>query len=142
MSDNSLTHLPTDSFSGLPMVETIDLEGNNLKEIDPSVFRDGMGKLANLILADNQLSSIPYQALSYLTALRTLDLSCNKINKMQPAMEVGVQNVNYNFQFNLDLLRLEYNQITALEAASFQYFNVLNKTYLDGNPLTIVEVTR
>ncbi|KAJ3628300.1 hypothetical protein MTP99_015615 [Tenebrio molitor] len=139
MSDNSLTHLPTDSFSGLPMVETIDLEGNNLKEIDPSVFRDGMGKLANLILADNQLSSIPYQALSYLTALRTLDLSCNKINKMQPAMEVGVQNVNYNFQFNLDLLRLEYNQITALEAASFQYFNVLNKTYLDGNPLTIVE---
>jgi hypothetical protein len=44
MSDNSLTHLPTDSFSGLPMVETIDLEGNNLKEIDPSVFRDGMGK--------------------------------------------------------------------------------------------------
>ncbi|XP_015839467.1 chaoptin isoform X1 [Tribolium castaneum] len=139
LTDNYITHLPTDSFSGLPMVETIDLRGNNLKEIDPSVFRDGMGRLSNLILADNQLSAIPYQALSFLKSLRELDLSHNKINTMQPAADVGVQNVNYNFLFNLDSLRLDYNQITMLRAASFQYFNVLNRTYLDGNPLSLVE---
>ncbi|XP_044258031.1 chaoptin isoform X2 [Tribolium madens] len=139
LTDNYITHLPIDSFSGLPMVETINLKGNNLKEIDPSVFRDGMGRLSNLILADNQLTSIPYQALSFLKSLRELDLSYNKINIMQPALEVGVQNANYNFLFNLDLLRLDYNQITMLKAASFQYFNVLNKTYLDGNPLSLVE---
>ncbi|XP_063912433.1 chaoptin-like isoform X1 [Zophobas morio] len=139
LTDNSITHLPSDAFSGLQKVETINLKGNNLKEIDPSVFRDGMDKLANLILADNQLTAIPYQALSFLKTLKTLDLSYNKINKMQPTTDVGVQNVNYNFQFNLDLLKLDYNQITVLRTASFQYFNVLNKTYLDGNPLSIVE---
>lgn len=139
LTDNYITHLPIDSFSGLPMVETIDLKGNNLKEIDPSVFRDGMGRLANLILADNQLAAIPYQALSFLKALRELDLSYNLIGKMQPAMDGG-QNIKHNFIFNLDLLRLDYNQITQLPAGSFQYFNVLNKTYLDGNPLVIVEV--
>ena len=142
LTDNSITHLPSDAFSGLQKVETINLKGNNLKEIDPSVFRDGMDKLANLILADNQLTAIPYQALSFLKTLKTLDLSYNKINKMQPTTDVGVQNVNYNFQFNLDLLKLDYNQITVLRTASFQYFNVLNKTYLDGNPLSIVEVNK
>lgn len=141
LSDNSIITLRADSFSALPMLKTIDLSGNNLKEIDPSVFRDGMGKLVNLILSDNQLSAIPYQAVSPLKALKFLELSHNKIQKMQPAIEPGVENVNYNFQLNLDRLELDYNQITVLEPLSFQYFNVLNKTYLDGNPLESIKVS-
>lgn len=140
LSDNSITHLPVDSFSGLPMVETIDLSGNNLREIDPSVFRDGMGRLAHLILADNQLSSIPYLALQPLRILKTLDLSYNRINKMSPVTEPGV-NINLNFQLNLDTLRLDYNQLPFLESISFMYFNIVNKTYLDGNPLRNIEVS-
>ncbi|CAH1974718.1 unnamed protein product [Acanthoscelides obtectus] len=138
LSDNSISHVPSDAFSGLPHLDTIDLRGNNLREIDPSVFRDGMGKLANLILADNQLSSIPYQALQPLKSLKTLDLGYNRINKMSPATEPGV-NINLNFQLNLDILRLEYNQLNILAPPSFQYFNVLNKTYLDGNPIHTLE---
>ncbi|KAJ8961557.1 hypothetical protein NQ318_014809 [Aromia moschata] len=138
LSENSITHIPIDSFSGLPMVDTIDLSGNNLREIDPSVFRDGMGKLAHLILRDNQLSAIPYQALQPLRTLKTLDLSYNRINKMSPSTDPGI-NINLNFQLNLDTLRLDYNQLTVLEPVSFQYFDVVNKTYLDGNPLQILE---
>lgn len=140
LEDNSITSLPSDSFTGLPHLETIDLRGNDLKEIDPSVFRDGMGKLAHLILADNQLSVIPYQAIQPLRSLKTLDLSYNRINRMSPATEPGVT-INLNFQLNLDTLRLDYNQLKILESVSFQYFNVLNHTYLDGNPLTILEVS-
>lgn len=121
------------------MLDTIDLRGNNLREIDPSVFRDGMGRLAHLILADNQLSSIPYQALQPLRILKTLDLSYNRINKMSPVTDPGV-NINLNFQLNLDILRLEYNQLTVLESMAFMYFNVVNKTYLDGNPISDLEV--
>lgn len=136
LAENSILHLPTDSFSGLPEVETIDLSGNNLREIDPSVFRDGMNKLTNLILADNQLDTIPYQAVSLLRAIKYLDLSYNKIVSMSPTHEIGTQSVTYNFQLNLDELRLEYNQINILPPAAFQLFNMLNKTYLDGNPIT------
>lgn len=121
------------------MLDTIDLRGNNLREIDPNVFRDGMGRLAHLILADNQLTSIPYQALQPLRLLKTLDLGYNQINRMEPPAGPGTF-VNLNFQLNLDVFKMEYNQLTVLEPASFQYFNVVNKTYLDGNPLSAVEV--
>ncbi|XP_045480876.1 chaoptin [Harmonia axyridis] len=138
LADNSITNLPTDLFSGLNELDTIDLTGNNLKEIDPSVFRDGMAKLTNLLLGHNQLGAIPYQAISPLKTLKDLDLSYNKITSMNPATEVGIQNVNYNFVLNLDELRLDYNQITEIPTASFQLFNVLNKTYLDGNNLRFI----
>ncbi|XP_019875931.2 chaoptin isoform X2 [Aethina tumida] len=138
LADNSITHLPIDSFSGLPMVETIDLRGNNLREIDPSVFRDGMKRLAHLLLSDNQLSAIPYQALQPLRTLKTLDLSYNRINKMEPVTDTGAI-LTLNFQLNLDVFRLDYNLLTTLQPASFQYFNVVNKTYLDGNPLSSIE---
>ncbi|XP_030758115.1 chaoptin [Sitophilus oryzae] len=138
LSENAINHIPIDAFSGLPMLDTIDLRGNHLREIDPSVFRDGMGKLSHLLLGDNQLSAIPYQALQPLRTLKTLDLSYNRINKMSPSTEPGV-NINLNFQLNLDTFRLDYNQLRVLEPASFQYFNIVNKTYLDGNPLSAVE---
>ncbi|XP_066248274.1 chaoptin [Euwallacea similis] len=138
LAENSINQLPLDAFQGLPMLDTVDLRGNNLREIDPAVFRDGMGRLAHLILSDNQLSAVPYQALQPLKSLKTLDLSYNRINKLAPSSEPGV-NINLNFQLNLDLLKLDYNQLTILEAASFNNFNVLNKTYLDGNPLAAIE---
>ncbi|CAG9859084.1 unnamed protein product [Phyllotreta striolata] len=134
LANNQISHLPVDACSGLPNLETIDLSGNNLREIDPSVFRDGMGKLAHLIFADNQLSTIPYQALQPLRVLKTLDLSYNRINKMEPGA-----NINVNYQLNLDTFKLEFNRLTVLEPVAFQYFNVLNKTYLDGNPITTME---
>ncbi|XP_048520977.1 chaoptin isoform X2 [Dendroctonus ponderosae] len=138
LADNSLAKLPLDAFGGLPMVETIDLRGNNLREIDPAIFRDGMGHLAHLLLGDNQLSAIPYQALQPLRTLKTLDLSYNHINKMSPVTDAGA-NININFQLNLDTFKLDYNRLSVLETTSFQYFNVLNKTFLDGNPLTTIE---
>ncbi|KAJ8950482.1 hypothetical protein NQ314_007869 [Rhamnusium bicolor] len=134
ISHCDLTHVPNRAIRYLQKNTAFRFN----REIDPSVFRDGMGRLAHLILADNQLSAIPYQALQPLRILKTLDLSYNRINKMAPATEPGV-NINLNFQLNLDTFRLDYNQLTILEPVSFQYFNIVNKTYLDGNPLSSVE---
>lgn len=54
LSDNSIANLPLDAFSSLPMLETLDLQGNHLSVIDSGVFRDGMMRLnrvsCNLIL--------------------------------------------------------------------------------------------
>lgn len=130
-----------DGFSGLPLLETLDLSGNNLREIDPSVFRDGMGRLAHLILADNQLSTIPYEALTPLSALKTLDLSENLINTLQPTSYDEDNEKQYNFRISLDEIRLDKNQIFMLEPGSFQYFDVLNKTYLDKNNIQEIKVS-
>lgn len=38
----------------------------------------------------------------------------------------------------LDTLHLEYNFVDILPTASFQNFNTINKTFLDGNPITVL----
>lgn len=141
LADNSITHIPPDTFTGLPALETLNLKGNNLRDIDPSIFREGMDRLAHIIFADNLLSSIPYLALSSLKMLKTLDLSYNRISRMSPTMESGNIKIQLDVRLSLDMLKLDYNQLIALEASDFQYFNVLNKTYLDGNPLRSIEVS-
>lgn len=118
------------------MLDTLDLRGNNLREIPASVFRDGMGKLTRILLADNQLTDIPYEALSYLKSLKYVDLSYNCINRMHPDNKVE----KYDITLTLDELRLDYNQIQELESLSFQYFGMINKTWLDGNPIRNIEV--
>lgn len=130
--------MPSDAFTGLPRLDTIDLTGNHLREIDPTVFRDGMDRLANLILADNQLGYVPYQALSPLKALRNLDLSYNIIKNVLPSEFIATELLNV--KMDLDVLRLDYNRITTLLSGSFQNFDVANKTVLDGNPLISIQV--
>ncbi|XP_063706940.1 chaoptin isoform X2 [Culicoides brevitarsis] len=133
LAGNLIPALPTDAFSSLPLLETIDLSGNNLMEIEKDVFRDGMARLKNVILADNLLSSIPYSPLAPLKALRMLDLSYNRISTFAPD-EVELKSV----RLNLNALHLEYNQITSIPPESFGNFDVLNMTYLDGNPINVI----
>lgn len=129
-------YIPPDAFAGLPHLDTIDLTGNHLREIDPSVFREGMGRLVHLILADNELKEIPYQALSPLSGLRTLDLSYNRIQRVEPTEAPHA----LNFKMHLNVLKLDYNEISVLIPAAFQNFDIVNITYLDGNILTAVQV--
>ncbi|XP_013188195.1 chaoptin isoform X2 [Amyelois transitella] len=129
LGDNSIASLPLDAFSGLPMLETLDLHGNHLSMIDGGVFRDGMRRLNRLLLNDNQLSYIPYEELTPLRQLRFLDLSNNVIKQVPPVHEVN------GIRLSLDSLKLDYNLIRILHPTSFKYFNVLNSTTLDGNPI-------
>lgn len=136
---NAINKLPADAFSGLAYLEILDIRENNLKEIDPSVFRDGMAHLTHLYLNDNQLTNIPYSQMSSLKKMKLLDLSYNRITKMiQPQMELEIRGV----QLSLDVLRMDYNQMQRLEMGAFQHFFKVNKTYLNGNPITDVEVIK
>ncbi|KPJ13206.1 Chaoptin [Papilio machaon] len=129
LAENSITSLPLDAFSGLPVLEVLDLHGNNLAVIDSGVFRDGMNRLNKLLLSDNQLSFIPYEELAPLRQLRYLDLSNNVIKQVPPTHELN------GVTLSLDNLKLDHNLIGTLMPGSFKYFNVLNSTSLDGNPI-------
>lgn len=48
LANNLLSKLPPDSFSTLPLLDTIDLSGNNLAVIDTNIFRDGMPRLVKV----------------------------------------------------------------------------------------------
>ncbi|XP_060831402.1 chaoptin [Bombus pascuorum] len=133
---NAIDKLPADAFAGLTYLDMLDLRENNLKEIDPSVFRDGMAHLIYLYLNGNQLTHIPYAQLSSLKRMKVLDLSYNRISKMlNQQQEPEIRGL----QLSLDILRLDYNQIETLMSGDFQHFHKVNRTYLDGNPLTMVQ---
>lgn len=137
LGKNSIDKLPVGVFASLTYLQLLDLHGNNIKEMDASVFKDGMGHITQLYLNDNQLTNIPYSQLSLLKSMKVLDLSYNRISKMlQPQFEMEMQGL----QISLDVLRLDYNQIHSLTLGSFQHFYKVNKTYLDGNPLEVIEV--
>lgn len=134
---NAIEKLPADAFAGLTYLEILDLRENSLKEIDPSVFRDGMAHLTHLYLNDNQLTHVPYAQLSLLKRMKVLDLSYNRISKMlQTQQEPEIRAI----QMSLDVLQLDYNQIETLMSGDFQHFYKVNRTYLNNNPLTIIEV--
>ncbi|XP_013100006.1 chaoptin isoform X1 [Stomoxys calcitrans] len=132
LGDNCISSLPPHIFTGLLILETLDLSGNNLFEIDPNVFVDGMPRLMKLLLTDNILSEIPYDALGPLKSLRTLDISHNVIWSLSGN---ETYDIRANTKLNLDNLHLEYNNISMLPPNSFKYFDVVNRTFLDGNPI-------
>lgn len=137
LAENSLDTLPRDAFASLPKLETIDLSGNNLAHLDANVFQDGMPNLVKLLLADNAFSDIPYNSISSLKSLRHLDLSNNLIKTILPENAVFLE-PNAMPKLTLDTIHLEFNRIEEIPTASFAHFNIMNVTYLDGNPLKML----
>ncbi|XP_055324765.1 chaoptin [Sitodiplosis mosellana] len=129
LADNSIDSLPRGAFTSLPKLDTIDLSGNNIAYLDPSIFEEGMPSLAKLLLSNNALRDVPYNALAPLRNLRVLDLSHNLIKTIR------IENDTIASKLTLDVLHLEFNRIEEIPTASFAHFDVVNVTYLDGNPL-------
>lgn len=72
--------------------------------------------------------------------LKYLDISYNLIESTKgPLMTVAARGGKRN-KFVLDEFHLEYNHIKVLEPQSLQNFEIINKTYFDGNPITHIQV--
>lgn len=84
-------------------------------------------------MANNVLTKFPYAALESLKNLRTLDLSHNLISWIHKENDTAPSS-----KLTLDTLHLEFNRIEEIPTASFIYFDAVNVTYLDGNPLKIL----
>ncbi|XP_062533586.1 chaoptin-like, partial [Armigeres subalbatus] len=135
LSDNSISQLSGGDVTGLPNLDSIDLSGNNLAEIDPAAFKDGLDKLSKVYLGNNLLTHIPYEALQPLRLLRVLDLSYNLIRTLGPDDD----GPKVNYKLTLDVLQLQYNSLKEIPSESFGFFDTINSTYLDGNPINNIE---
>lgn len=65
--------------------------------------------------------------------MHNLDLSRNQITQLQNLGE------EQRVSLSLDTLRLEYNQLQILPMRGFENFRSVNTTYLDGNPISLIQ---
>lgn len=76
--------------------------------------------------------------INFFRFLESLDISYNLIESTKGPLTVTSRSGRRKFL--LDELHLEYNHITMLEQHSLQNFELINKTYFDGNPITHIQV--
>ncbi len=78
LSDNDLwTTVPADVFDGLSALTTLNLDNNDLLATLPAGLFDGLSALETLTLNDNALTDLPDGIFEGLDSLTTLDLSNN-----------------------------------------------------------------
>ena len=126
LSGNLLTELPPTIFDGLRALYSLDLSNNSLTELPPAIF-DGLRALSTLRLHDNRLTALPAGAFSSLTDLGFLSLNNNLLTELPPAIFDGLGALN--------ILRLHGNRLTALPAGVFTGLAALSVLYLNSNSL-------
>ncbi|EUB58941.1 Leucine-rich repeat-containing protein 47 [Echinococcus granulosus] len=123
LSFNIITSLPSAIFDGLPRLETLLMDSNNLTEL-PSL--EGLIDLHHLSVSNNALSCLP-ESILCCTKLMTIDVSSNKISELSD--EVGWKNLA-----NLHLFNLSNNQLTRIPQA-LSKCKKLRDLQLQNNPL-------
>ncbi|XP_071454320.1 protein toll-like [Hetaerina americana] len=128
LSDNGLTTLPDDLFSGVPDVEWIDLRDNNI--VLPSSIFQGLTHLEVLELGSNGITSLPPDIFRDLSRLRLLNIWQNKLG------ESNLSRSHFRGLTSLDSLDLNSNGLKMLSPDIFYDLISLKSLNLNSNNFT------
>jgi Leucine-rich repeat (LRR) protein len=84
MSGNRINSIETDTFIHSTALECLDLKGNNITHVHPSVFRNNIF-LRHLDMSGNRIDSIETDTFIHNTALEWLHLNGNNITDVHPS---------------------------------------------------------
>ena len=110
LSDQSLSSLQANDFSGLSSLQNLDLGENSLSSLDADIF-DGLSSLQNLNLSRNSLSSLDADIFSGLSSLQNLDLGENSLSNLDTDIFDGLS--------SLQELYLDLNSLNSLPEGIF-----------------------
>uniref|UniRef100_A0A8C6UC10 Opticin n=1 Tax=Neogobius melanostomus TaxID=47308 RepID=A0A8C6UC10_9GOBI len=148
---NKIEHIKNTTFTNLDKLQSIDLTGNYISEIDVAALRP-LPQLQQLILADNDVKVMP----DLPKTMRLIDLRNNKLKSSTEHLEVfkDMKDLEYLYlsdneldyipplPLSLRVLHLQNNNIQSLHMDTF--CNSRDPTFirrkledirLDGNPL-------
>ncbi|XP_077386095.1 opticin [Festucalex cinctus] len=151
---NSIRHIKNTDFINLSKLQTIDLTGNQISEMDEDVF-SSLKQLHGLLLAENNLQALPELPVT----LKQIDLRNNQLisqgihsesfKDMSQLEFLYLSNNNLDYvptplPLSLRVLHLQGNNIQSLHEDTFcdshdRYFirRNLEDIRLDGNPLNM-----
>ena len=126
--------LPNDSFKGMKRLRRLDLSGNRLGSLRPSVFAGLENTLKSVYLEHMALHEFPSAALRRLGRLFELKLSHNYIRELTDDIFRGWATTSQ--QFKLDL---QHNSLTTIAPRAFSRSPLrLEKVYLQHNNISDV----
>ncbi|KAM0680383.1 hypothetical protein GINT2_001442 [Glugoides intestinalis] len=123
-----LEKIPDLLFDDLTNLESLRLQDNNIKELQPNIFNN-LQKLKSLGLADNKLTELPEGFLRKLRSLQELDLSKNEIKSFPIGSFTSLTNLNF--------LSLSNNKLTEIPPSILSLTN-LQTLWISSNNLTSV----
>ena len=155
LSGNNITTIPTQAFSKLSKLRSLDLTGIKLRIVEPLAF-EGLESLTKLDLSLNDIDTIPTQQFSKLSKLKSLDLLGNKIRIIEPFAFEGLESLTtidlssndidtiptqqFSKLSNLQSLKMNHNQIHLVE--SFAFYGLQNIAMLNLNQNKIKTLSR
>ena len=116
-------------LAGLTALQTLDLWGNQIRELPAEIFVD-LGALRRLNLGANFLSALPSGLFSNLTAIEQVLLYSNGLSRVRSEDFAGLD--------SLQFLDLEKNRLGVLPADLFSGLTALERISLDDNRLTFL----
>ncbi|XP_047432670.1 chondroadherin isoform X2 [Mugil cephalus] len=155
LSDNNISVVPRDSFSGNRKLRVLLLQNNNISAVEDGGFSQleflqkldlswnqistlsegfslGLAFLRELQLAHNQLSSLDSRSFLHLDGLQRLNLTGNSIHTIQVR--------SFSSMSSLRQLHLEDNQLTSLRSGMFSMLRSVEVLNLAGNRISDTEV--
>ena len=131
LSHNLINVIETETFKRLRLLVHLDLSYNHdFHIINDTVFR-WASRLLSLDLRYSGLVCFSQNTMKWLPKLRNLSLHQNKLNIIHIR---SCPNPNSNTSVDLS-----DNQISAITSETFSIDCSLNKLYLDGNPVVLVD---
>ncbi|KAG8233708.1 hypothetical protein J437_LFUL014312 [Ladona fulva] len=142
LSDNNLARIPYEAVAPLRSLKLLDLSHNRISHLgaqqvqmpsyDPTVPSSVAPAVANSVadVYPTGSSSVSPSSSSALYPTVSSALQAASTPDAEPLFEGKI---------SLDALHLEYNQIGSLPPDSFRHFDVVNQTFLDGNPIEEIQ---
>ena len=124
LSNNSISHLSSDTFENLIQLKILTLSQNNLSTIDPLAFSD-LFRLQSLNLSFNLLSEIEEATFRHTKKLEHLYLSNNSFTTLRDHYFRDLK--------ELYTLNLNHNQLSTIESNSLSEQVNLRLLYLQNN---------
>lgn len=131
LSYNYLNNLYSNTFSGLEKLQSIMLDGNNIRVVHTGAFRN-MPNLVKIALSQNRINNLNERAFTSLEMLKKVDLQMNELREFSLST---FENVSITFPMALNLSR---NEINVLNVES--WLSPINLGVLDVSHNRLSEV--
>ncbi|XP_058806649.1 chaoptin [Phymastichus coffea] len=129
ISNGTLSALPVETFGPLKKLKSLDLHGNQLKDLKKNQFK-GLRDVETLDLSYNQIDKIDASHFGDLTKMGFCNLSHNAISDLKRG----------TFARNslLKVLNLNSNKIRKLDSNTFRGMRLMRRLYLSNNRISDV----